>query len=171
VIGNLVALLTVMKGLPLSYNRDMQEDKEPIFDSAATLRDSLEVMGGAILTLRVNKQRMAAAADDAMLLATDLAEALVLAGVPFREAHEAVGRVVRHCIDKQLDLRSLAREDLRTFHSAFSASAAEIASLEAALEGRKGIGGTARSTVNAALSKIREDNARRLAELTDGEAA
>jgi argininosuccinate lyase len=168
-IGNLVTLLTVMKGLPLTYNRDMQEDKEPIFDSAATLRDSLEVMSGAIQTLRVNTEQMAAAADDAMLLATDLAEALVVAGVPFREAHEAVGRIVAHCINKQSDLRSLTREDLQAFHGAFSASAAEIASLESALEGRSLIGGTARGTVEEALSKAREDNERRLGELSDGE--
>ena len=168
-IGNLVALLTVMKGLPLTYNRDMQEDKEPIFDSAVTLRESLEVMAGAIQTLRVNTERMAAAADDAMLLATDLAEALVVAGVPFREAHEAVGRIVGHCINKESDLRSLSREDLQAFHSAFSASAAEITSLESALEGRKVIGGTARIRVEEALSKVREDNARRLGELADGE--
>jgi argininosuccinate lyase len=168
-IGNLVTLLTVMKGLPLTYNRDMQEDKEPIFDSAATLRDSLEVIGGAIQTLRVDTQRMAAAADDAMLLATDLAEALVVAGVPFRAAHEAVGKIVKHCIDKKLDLRSLSRADLRAFHASFSASAAEIASLGSALEGRKVIGGTARSRVGEALSKARQDNARRLSELPRGE--
>jgi len=91
-IGNLVTLLTVMKGLPLTYNRDLQEDKEPIFDSAATLRDCLEVTAGAVATLRVDVERMRAAASDPMLLATDLAEALVREGVPFREAHEAVGR-------------------------------------------------------------------------------
>jgi argininosuccinate lyase len=168
-IGNLVTLLTVMKALPLTYNRDMQEDKEPIFDSATTLRDSLEVMGGAIQTLRVNTERMAAAADDAMLLATDLAEALVVAGVPFRAAHEAVGQIVKHCIAKQLDLRSLSRADLQAFHPSFSASAAAIASLESALEGRKVIGGTARGTVEEALSKARQDNARRLGELPNGD--
>ena len=93
-IGNLVSLLTVMKGLPLTYNRDMQEDKEPVFDSATTLRDSLEVTAGALATLRVDVERMRQAADDPMLLATDLAEVLVREGVPFREAHEAVGRMV-----------------------------------------------------------------------------
>jgi argininosuccinate lyase len=115
-IGNLVALLTVVKGLPLTYNRDLQEDKEPIFDTARTLRDSLEVMAGAIATLRVNEQRMREAASDPMLLATDLAEALVREGVAFREAHEAVGRIVAHCLEKDADLRSLSREDLRAFH-------------------------------------------------------
>jgi argininosuccinate lyase len=140
-----------MKGLPLTYNRDMQEDKEPIFDSAETLRDCLEVTAGAIATLRVDVARMRSAADDPMLLATDLAEALVREGVPFREAHEAVGRVVGHCVDKGLDLRTLSREDLGAFHSAFPAPAAELLSLERALEERDLIGGTSRARVTSAL--------------------
>src|SRR5688572_23908559 len=123
-IGNLVALLTVLKGLPLTYNRDLQEDKEPLFDTARTLGDSLEVMAGALATLRVDEARMRAAADDPLLLATDLAEALVREGVPFREAHEAVGRIVAHCVEKDADLRSLSREDLRAFHPAFPSGAA-----------------------------------------------
>jgi len=151
-IGNLVALLTVVKGLPLTYNRDLQEDKEPLFDSAATLRDCLEVMAGALATLRVNAVRMRAAADDPMLLATDLAEALVQEGVPFRQAHEAVGQVVAHCVEKDLDLRTLSLEDLRAFHGAFPAAASELLSLERALEARSLVGGTARATVAEALS-------------------
>jgi len=149
--GNLVALLTVLKGLPLTYNRDLQEDKEPIFDSAQTLRDSLEVMAGAIATLRVDGERMREAADDPMLLATDLAEALVREGVPFREAHEAVGQVVAHCVEKDLDLRSLSVEDLRAFHDRFPAGAAELTSLERALEERALPGTTARARVTEAL--------------------
>lgn len=155
-IGNLVALLTVMKALPLSYNRDMQEDKEPVFDTATTLRDCLEVTCGAVATLRVNVARMRAAAEDPMLLATDLAEALVREGVPFREAHEAVGRVVAHCVEKDADLRALSREDLRAFHPAFPAPAAALTDLERALEGRSLAGGTARGTVAAALAQARE---------------
>ena len=149
--GNLVALLTVLKGLPLTYNRDLQEDKEPIFDSARTLRDSLEVMAGAVATLRVDARRMGEAAGDPMLLATDLAEALVREGVPFREAHEAVGRVVAHCLDKDLDLGSLSAEDLRAFHPAFPSGAAELTSLERALEQRDLPGATARERVARAL--------------------
>jgi argininosuccinate lyase len=156
VIGNLVALLTVMKALPLSYNRDMQEDKEPVFDTASTLRDCLEVMAGALATLRVNVARMRAAAEDPLLLATDLAEALVREGVPFREAHEAVGRAVAHCVEKDTDLRSLSREDLLAFHPAFPAGAAALTDLERALEGRSLAGGTARATVAAALEEARE---------------
>ncbi len=155
VIGNLVALLTVMKGLPLTYNRDMQEDKEPIFDTTGTLGDSLEVMAGAVATLRVNVGRMREAAEDPLLLATDLAEALVREGVPFREAHEAVGRVVAHCVEKDLDLRTLSREDLRAFHPAFPAGAAALTDLERALEERSLQGGTARATVAAALEEAR----------------
>jgi len=152
-IGNLVTLLTVLKGLPLTYNRDLQEDKEPIFDSARTLRDSLEVMAGALATLRVDAARMRAAASDPLLLATDLAEALVRAGVPFREAHEAVGRIVKDCVAKDLDLRALSREDLRAFHPAFPAAASALVDLEGALEGRALPGGTARARVAEALDR------------------
>jgi argininosuccinate lyase len=164
-IGNLVALLTVMKGLPLTYNRDLQEDKEPLFDSAATLRDSLEVTRGAIATLRVDAERMARAADDSALLATDLAEALVREGVAFREAHEAVGRVVHHCLEKDLDLGSLSREDLRAFHPAFPGSVRDLASLEQALEARSLVGGTARATVEEALERSQASIERELREL------
>ena len=166
-IGNLVALLTVMKGLPLTYNRDMQEDKEPVFDSAATLRSSLEVMTGAIATLRVDSERMARAAADPMLLATDLAEALVRAGVAFREAHEAVGQVVGHCVRKGLDLRSLSRDDLRAFHPDFPASASELLSLERALEARSLPGGPARQNVEAALDRAGEEIRSRLLALDE----
>jgi argininosuccinate lyase len=162
VVGNLVSLLTVMKGLPLTYNRDLQEDKEPVFDSAATLRGSLEVMAGAVATLRVDRKRMAQAAGDPMLLATDLAEALVRADVPFREAHEAVGRVVHHCLDKGVDLRSLSREDLHAFHPAFQASAAELASLERALEERGLPGGTSRARVEEAVAAAEQQIAQSL---------
>jgi argininosuccinate lyase len=156
-IGNLVSLLTVVKGLPLTYNRDLQEDKEPVFDSAATLRDALEVMAGALASLRVDTARMRAAAGDPLLLATDLAEVLVREGVPFREAHEAVGRVVRHCVEKDLDLRSLSREDLAAFHPAFPAGAGELASLERSVEARDLPGGTARRRVEAALAAAEQE--------------
>jgi argininosuccinate lyase len=164
-IGNLVALLTVLKGLPLAYNRDLQEDKEPIFDSAATLRDSLEVLAGAVATLRVDVRRMREAASDPLLLATDLAEALVREGVPFREAHEAVGRVVKHCVTKDLDLRQLSREDLRAFHPGFAAPAAELVDLERSLESRSLPGGTARARVLSALDRAEREAREELAAL------
>jgi len=166
-VGNLVALLTVMKGLPLTYNRDMQEDKEPVFDSATTLRDSLEVIEGAVATLEVDVGRMREAAGDPLLLATDLAESLVREGVPFREAHEVVGRLVAHCVEKELDLRSLSREDLRAFHASFSAPAAELASLERALEARDLPGATARGRVLDALGQAEREIEAGLAELAE----
>ncbi len=153
-IGNLVTLLTVLKGLPLSYNRDLQEDKEPLFDSASTLLDSLEVMAGAFATLRVDSQRMAEAAADPMLLATDLAEILVRAAVPFRDAHEVVGRIVGHCTRKRIDLRCLSRADMQSFHPAFEAGADELLDLERSLESRSLTGGTARSRVEAVLAEV-----------------
>lgn len=153
-VGNLVSLLTTMKGLPLSYNRDMQEDKEPLFDSVATLRDSLEVTAGALATARFRVQRMAEAASDSMLLATDLAEALVRQGVAFREAHETVGRVVGHCVQRDLDLASLSQSELTDFHPAFQTMQADtILELERSFAARTLVGGTARSTVLEALEE------------------
>jgi argininosuccinate lyase len=152
-IGNLVTLLTVVKGLPLTYNRDLQEDKEPVIDSATTLRDSLEVMTGAVATLGVRTDRMRAAAEDPLLLATDLAEALVREGVPFRDAHEAVGRVVADCGERGLDLRTLSREDLRAFHPAFPSGARELLDLDRSLDARALAGGTARKRVAEALER------------------
>ena len=145
--------VTVM-GLPLTYNRDLQEDKEPLFDSARTLLDSLEVMSGAIATLGVRTERMADAAADPMLLATDLAEILVVAGVPFRDAHEVVGRIVGHCTRENVSLRSLTHADMQSFHAAFEAGADELLALERSLESRQLVGGTSRSRVEAALAEI-----------------
>ena len=109
-IGNLVTLLTVLKGLPLTYNRDLQEDKEPIFDTAAHARRLARGDGRrARDAAREHGARCARAADDPLLLATDLAEALVREGVPFREAHEAVGKIVAHCIAGARDLRTLSK--------------------------------------------------------------
>jgi argininosuccinate lyase len=156
-IGNLMTLLTVMKGLPLTYNRDLQEDKEPIFDSARTLADSLEVMAGALATLSVREERMREAASDPLLLATDLAETLVREGVPFREAHEAVGKIVGHCAREGADLRSLSHEAMQAFHPAFPAGADELLDLDRSLEQRTLTGGTARTVVVQALAQARRE--------------
>ena len=149
-IGNLVTLLTVLKGLPLTYNRDLQEDKEPLFDTVETLRDSLEVMAGAIATLDVRTERMGEAASDPMLLATDLAEFLVRAGVPFRDAHEVVGKIVGHVTREGISLRSLSKGDMQSF----DASADALLDLERSLESRALAGGTARARVEASLDEI-----------------
>ena len=170
-IGNLVTLLTVLKGLPLTYNRDLQEDKEPLFDSVETLRDSLEVMAGALATLSVRVDRMAAAAADPMLLATDLAEFLVRQGVPFRDAHEVVGRIVGHCTRSGVGLRSLDKGTMQSFHPAFDAGADELLDLERSLESRSLAGGTARGRVEATLAEIEAELATERAALERAEAA
>jgi argininosuccinate lyase len=156
VVGNLVALLTVLKGLPLAYNRDLQEDKEPV---------ALAVMAGVVAGLEVREERMREAASDPLLLATDLAEALVREGVAFREAHEAVGRIVAHCLEKDLDLRALSREDLRAFHPAFPDGAAALVDLERSLESRALAGGTARVRVEEALERCARELERERVEL------
>jgi len=157
VLGAWVALATVMKGLPLTYNRDLQEDKEPLFDAVTTLGDCLEVMTGSLATLTVRVERMREAAGDPMLLATDLAEALVRQGVPFREAHEIVGRIVRHCVENRTDLRSLDRADLQAFHPAFREDGRMLLSLDLALERRAGVGQTARVRVLEALTELERE--------------
>jgi argininosuccinate lyase len=169
VVGNLMTLLTVMKGLPLTYNRDMQEDKEPVFDTAVTLADSLASLTGAIATLTVRDQRMREAAADPMLLATDLAEALVQAEVPFREAHEVVGKLVAYCLGNHVDMSSLSLEKMRGFHTAFAAPASELLNLEASIEARALVGGPARAQVAAALAAAQQELVSERTEL-EGEA-
>jgi argininosuccinate lyase len=156
-VGNLVSLLTTLKGLPLSYNRDMQEDKEPLFDSMRTLGDCLEVMAGSLATLEVRVEVMAEAAGDPMLLATDLAEVLVREGVAFREAHEAVGRIVAHCVEGGHDLGGLSARELRQFHPAFPSGAGELLDIERSFEQRNLVGGTARASVESALERARSE--------------
>jgi len=111
-IGDLVALLTVMKGLPLAYNKDMQEDKEPLFDGAETLIRCLEVTGRMLTKASFNPERLRSALSAGFLTATDLADALVEEGLPFREAHEVVGKVVAHCVANGLELEDLSNDAL-----------------------------------------------------------
>ena len=119
-------------------------------------------MAGAVATLTVKVDRMADAASDPMLLATDLAEALVREQVPFREAHEVVGEIVAHCVEKRLDLRSLSHDDLKGFHPAFPSGAGELLSLERAVEERNLIGGTSRARVEESLARAEAEVAKAL---------
>ena len=120
VFANLIGLLTVLKGLPLSYNRDLQEDKHFVFDTVDTVVGSLKTMTGFISTLKFKREKMEAAADqDLTLLATDLADILVLEGLPFRQAHEVVGQVVRHCIEHGKRLQDLSEYEFQSFSKVF----------------------------------------------------
>jgi len=157
VIGDLMSLLVAVKGLPLAYNRDLQEDKEPIFDAVATARDCLSLLAGVISSLRVDTQAMGRAAADPMLLATDLADHLVQAGVPFREAHGIVGRVVAHALERGVPLDRLARAELAGFHPALELDPADFFSVERSLEARRMPGGPSRAAIEAALSAVRAE--------------
>jgi argininosuccinate lyase len=153
VSGDLIALLMVLKGLPLAYNRDLQEDKPPLFDAADTVLACLEVVRGMVATWTVNAERMAAAiSDDA--LATDFADYLVRRGLPFRQAHEVAGRLVRRAEEAGTSLRALTPEELRQHSPLFGDDIAGI-DVPAALAARDLPGGTAPAQVAAAIAEAR----------------
>ena len=158
VTGHLVALLTLLKGLPLAYNRDLQEDKEALFDAADTLRGSLEVMTGVVGSLTFNSKRLAAAASIGFSSATDHAEYLALAGVPFRQAHGIVGRIVRHCIENRKDLGDLTLAEFREFSAKFRPDVLKILTAEASVRLKRGPGSTAPVEVKKALREARRRN-------------
>jgi argininosuccinate lyase len=156
VVGDLVALLTVLKGLPLTYDRDLQEDKEPVFDAADTLRLVLPAITGTVASLTFDRERLAAAAAGGFSLATDLAEELVRRGVPFREAHEVVGEVVRLAEERGGDLDALTGEELASAHPALDASVAGLLDVDQAVARRDSSLGTAPPAVRAQLARARE---------------
>jgi argininosuccinate lyase len=138
--GNLFTLLTLVKGLPLTYNRDLQEDKRPVFDTFDQLDLCLEVLAEVLGGLKVNRERCAAAVADPALLATDLADYLVRKGVPFREAHHAVGAAVRLAEAKAVPLDRLTLAQMKTIHEAFATDWTEVFSLSRAMAQRTGAG-------------------------------
>lgn len=152
--GNLVTLLGAMKGLPLAYNRDMQEDKEPVFDTADTLEAVLSALCGAIQTLTFNPERMQAAVKESDSGATDLAEALVAAGVPFREAHEAIGKLVARMQASGGALKDATAEDLAQTHSKLDPSMLELMDPETAVARHNSHGGPAPETIAEQFAKI-----------------
>ncbi len=154
--GHLVALLTLMKGQPLAYNKDNQEDKEPLLDTVDTLMMSLAVFAGMVGGITVNADRMRAAAREGYATATDLADYLVKKGMPFREAHEAVAQAVRFAETRGCDLAELSLDDLRQFSKLITADAFDSLSLEGSMKARSHIGGTAPARVKAAITKARK---------------
>jgi argininosuccinate lyase len=147
VYGNLMAMLTVMKALPLSYNRDLQEDKPPLFDTVDTVKGCLAVLTALLPRLTINADRMSAATSEGYLLATDVADYLVTKGVPFREAHHIVGRAVRLCLQQQRPLESLTDREWQELSKHFGPDLREWLSLDAALARRVAGGGTAPANV------------------------
>jgi argininosuccinate lyase len=156
VIGDLVALLTTVKALPLTYDRDLQEDKEPVFDAVDTLRLVLPAITGTVASLTFDRERLAEASVGGFALATDLAEELVTRGVPFREAHEIVGEVVRVAEAQGVDLDGLDPEQLASIHPALDAEVAGRLTPEQAIARRDGVNATGTDQVRAQLEGARD---------------
>ncbi|MFC8682992.1 argininosuccinate lyase [Microbacterium ureisolvens] len=142
-IGNLTGLLATLKALPLAYNRDLQEDKEPVFDSVRTLETVLPAFAGMVATMRFHTERMAALAPQGFSLATDVAEWLVKRGVPFRDAHEISGHLVRVCEENGIELHEVSDEQLATVSAHLTPEVREVLSVEGSVASRTGAGGTA----------------------------
>jgi argininosuccinate lyase len=156
VIGNLVGLLTLMKGQPLAYNKDNQEDKEPLFDSVDTLKGSLRVFADMMPALSVNRERMTAAARQGFSTATDLADYLVRKGIAFRDAHEIVGKAVLYGVNNARDLSEMTLQELQTFSTAIEEDIFQVLSLEGSIAARNHPGGTAPQQVRSAIAVVRE---------------
>ncbi|MDR2715392.1 MAG: argininosuccinate lyase [Coriobacteriaceae bacterium] len=156
VVGDLVALLMVLKALPLAYNKDLQEDKEGSFDAAKTLADALVCMEGMLATMQVNAEAMRAQAQKGFLAATDVADYLAKRGVPFREAHEVVGSLVLLCEKRGCGLEDLALEDFQQASSLFEADIVGSLDIEAIVAVRNTFGGTGHEAVKAQIALAEE---------------
>ena len=154
--GHLVALLTLMKGQPLAYNKDNQEDKEPLFDTADTVIDTLRIYADMVGGIRVRAENMRAALRQGFATATDLADYLVKKGLPFRDAHEAVARAVRACETRGCDLAELPLDELRAFSPLIGDEVLEVLKIEGSLAARNHTGGTAPAAVRQAIARARE---------------
>jgi argininosuccinate lyase len=150
-IGNLMSLLVTLKGLPMTYNRDLQEDKEPVFDSIDQVKLALEVYAGMVAVTEVDLRRMRNTAGDPALLATDLADYLVLHDVPFRQAHEIIGKLVAYSLEQNRGFDQMSLEEFRRFSGNFGPDVFEVLNLDRAIDSRASIGAPSRKNVAAAL--------------------
>ena len=157
VIGTLVNMLVMEKGLPLSYNRDLQEDKRPLMDSMESLTMSLNILAPVISTAKFNIQRMRSAVETGFINATDLADYLVVKGVPFREAHGIVGSAVRYCIEKDKKLEELSIEEFRGFSDKISEDVYDSITIEQCVERRNSIGGTSSASTDEQMLIVIQD--------------
>ena len=154
--GHLIGLLMLMKGQPLAYNKDNQEDKEPLFDTVDTVSDTLRIFADMVSAITVKPEMMRQAAFQGYATATDLADYLVKKGLPFRDAHEAVARAVRFCVEKGCDLSEMTLEQMREFSNLIESDVMEILTLEGSVKARDHIGGTAPLQVKNAIANMRE---------------
>ncbi|MBW6510938.1 MAG: argininosuccinate lyase [Desulfuromonadaceae bacterium] len=155
VYGNLISLLTLMKSLPLAYNKDMQEDKEPLFDTIDTVKGSLKVFAEMIAQMQVKGENMRVAAARGFSTATDVADYCVRKGLPFRQAHEVVGKTVRYCVENGKDIPELSLEEFRAFSALIDADIYDFITLEASVNARSATGGTARAAVEREIARAR----------------
>lgn len=156
VYGNLINLLTMMKALPLAYNHDMQEDKEPLFDTVSTLETSLFLMSKMIETMQVNKKKMEKSTKGDFSTATELADYLVKKGLTFREAHKLVGSIVIYCLENKKNLEDLTLSELKSFHKYFNEKALEILKPQFAVKAKDSYGGTSLKRVKASIQKAKQ---------------
>jgi len=156
VYGALMGLLTMMKSLPLAYNKDMQEDKEAVFDAVDTVKASLLVFTGMFKELTFNKEAMRKSAGLGFTNATDAADWLVKKGMPFREAHEVIGKMVLYAINQKKDLCSLTLDELKSLSETFDETIYDAISIEACVNARENIGGPAKVSILKALAHAKE---------------
>ncbi len=157
VYGALVSLLTILKALPLAYNRDLQEDKEPMFDTVDTVKNSLKIMAKLLDGIEVNQERMRAAAAEGFTNATDLADYLVLNGIPFRKAHQVAGKVVQYAEERDKKLEDLSLAQLQSFSPAIKEDVFDYIRIESSVDHRQTIGGTARQRVAEQIKRAQKE--------------
>jgi argininosuccinate lyase len=156
VFGDLQALLTMLKGLPLAYNKDMQEDKEAVFDAFDATAACLKITATVLAGITLNEQRVLEAASSGYMNATEVADYLVRKGMPFREAHEVVGRVVRRAIELEVELEQMELSEFRLISNVFENDVYAVLSLDATLHAKDVVGGTSPEQVGRALETARE---------------
>jgi len=156
VYGNLMALLSIMKGLPLAYNKDMQEDKPPVFDAGETLRSSLAIFTDMLDTMHVRKDRMAEAARKGFMNATDAADYLVSKGLPFRDCHEIIGKMVLYCIQRDMALEDLSMDELKAFSDKFDDDIYDKISVRACIAAKRSYGSTSFDSVAVMIGNAKK---------------
>ncbi|MDO4545569.1 MAG: argininosuccinate lyase [Bacillota bacterium] len=156
VYGDLMSLLTICKGLPLAYNKDLQEDKLPVFDAADTLKASMDIFTEMILTMRVKEEKMEHAAKYGYMNATDAADYLVSKGIPFRDCHEIIGKIVLYCIEKGIAIEELSMEEFKSFSDKFDEDIYDKISVRSCIEAKKSKGSTSFDSVREQLEALKK---------------
>ncbi|NLD19016.1 MAG: argininosuccinate lyase, partial [Clostridiales bacterium] len=155
VYGDLISLLTICKGLPLAYNKDLQEDKLPVFDAVDTLKASVGIFTEMISTMTIKKDRMAGAAKYGYMNATDAADYLVSKGIPFRDCHEIIGKIVLYCIDKEIAIEDMSMEEFKSFSPKFQEDIYDKISIESCIAAKKSKGSTSFDSVKHQIENLK----------------